>query len=277
MNSLVHALGCAFFVAMTALPASGQERLEKISDRIGFSPILGRQIPLEAEFRRHDGALVPLRSFFRNRPVVIVPVYYRCPMLCGLELKGLMRCLRGLTLKVGQDFDIVTFSIDPNEGHELAAQKRKLYLAELGQPDAESGWHFLTGERTSIDRTCQALGFRSEFDPRTRQYAHAAGLVICTPDGRIARCFYGVEFLPRDLKLGLVDASQGTIGTLTDHIQLYCYMYDPTTGKYGIAILALVRLAGVLTAALLSGSVVWMLFREHYPATFRRKELVSHG
>lgn len=244
----------------------------KLPDRIGFSPPMGDRVPLDAAFRDHNGKSVTLGDYFEGQPVVVMPVYYRCPMLCGLELNGLVRCLRGMQKLPGRDFQIVTFSIDHEEGPELAAKKRNTYLAELDKEEAAAGWHFLTGDEGDIQRVCQAIGFRAERDERTGQYAHAAGFVVCTPEGQIARAMYGVEFQPRDLNLALVEASRGKIATLADQIQLYCYMYDPTTGKYGVAILALVRAAGLVTALALFGSVAWMLHRER-----RGKELAAHG
>lgn len=255
----------------------GQDGAGSLTARIGFSPQMGVTLPLDAQFTDHRGERVRLKDCFRGRPTIVVPVYYRCPMLCGLEMNGLVRCLRGLTLQVGQDFDIVTFSIDPSEGPSLAAQKRKTYLAELAQGGAETGWHFLTGHQSEIEQLTGAIGFKSEFDPRTKQFAHAAGLVVCTPEGQIARYFYGVEFAPRDVKLALVEASRGEIGTLQDHIQLYCYMYDPTTGKYGIAILTIVRLAGILTVTILAISVVRMLIKERRNSPSGRKAWAPHG
>lgn len=272
--------GSGFLLIVALLFADGvavQAQPSSLERRIGFSPQMGTNLPLDAELQNHLGERVRLGEYFRERPVIVVPVYFRCPMLCGLEMNGLVRCLRVLPLMVGRDFDIVTFSIDPREGPSLAAQKRKTYLAELGQDGATTGWHFLTGKQPEIERLTNAIGFRSEFDPRTRQYAHAAGLVICTPKGRLARYFYGVEFAPRDVKLALIEASQGQIGTLGDHIQLYCYMYDPTTGKYGIAILTVVRIAGVITVAIIAIAVARMLFSERRKVPLKRKVWSPNG
>lgn len=262
---------------LTVNRLSAQEQPSPLERRIGFSPQMGTALPLDVELTNHRGERVRLGQYFRERPVILVPVYYRCPMLCGLELNGLVRCLRGLPLTVGRDFDIVTFSIDPREGPTLASQKRKTYLAELGQDTAKAGWHFLTGNQAEIQLLTKAIGFRSEFDARTRQYAHAAGLVICTPKGEVARYFYGVEFAPRDLKMALMEASQGCIGSLQDHIQLYCYMYDPTTGKYGIAILTFVRIAGIITVVIMAVAITRMLSGEHRSIPSMRKVWSRHG
>jgi protein SCO1/2 len=260
----------------------------RIPDDIGFSPQLGASIPLDLEFRDHHGRRVRLEQFFRDQPVIVVPVYYRCPMLCGLELNGLVRCLRAMSISPGSEFQIVTVSIDPRETPALAAQKRATYLAEYGREQSLSkngtrsvptnnGWHFLTGEQTAIERLCEAIGFRTAYDEQSGQYAHAAGIVVCTPEGKIARYFYGVEFLPRDLRLGLLEASRKEIATFADQVQLYCYMYDPTTGKYGLAILALVRAGGVMTVAVLVTAVVLMLYRERRGQTAAREAAAQNG
>jgi protein SCO1 len=269
------ALTVALLLAATVtLSAQNPPRFQ---DTIGFSPKLGDPLPLDLEFRDHEGRAVRLNGFFGQQPVILVPVYYRCPMLCGLELNGLVRCLRGLPLSPGTDFQIVTFSIDPRESSALAAQKRSTYLAEYGRDRGASGWQFLTGDQAAIDRLCEAIGFRAAYDQPSGQFAHAAGIVICTPDGRIARYFYGVEFAPRDLRLGLVEASRREIATLADQVQLFCYMYDPTTGRYGLAILALVRAGGVVTLLSLVTAIAWMLYRERRGGPAVQREAVRHG
>ena len=198
-------------------------------------------------------------------------------MLCGLELTGLVRSLRTLTLSAGTDFDIVTFSIDPAETADVAAAKKATYLKRYGRKDAEGGWHFLTGDAASIHALCEAVGFNATRDEQTGQFAHAAAIMICTPDGRVSRYLYGVEFAPRDLRLALVEASNGQTGTVTDRVLLFCYQYDPTHGKYGVAILNVVRGGGVLTVLVLGTSIAVMLRRERRT---RRRELtrsVSEG
>ncbi|WP_437201409.1 SCO family protein [Planctomicrobium sp. SH664] len=239
-------------VAQPASPAS----------EIGFDQHLGAQIPLELEFQNSSGEKVRLADYFGKKPVIITPVYYKCPMLCSLELNGLVRCLRAMKLDVGKDFDIVTVSISPEEKSPLANQKRKQYLAQYGREGAENGWHFLTGEQEPITKLCETVGFKSKFDPATQQYAHAAGIVICTPEGKISRYLFGVEFVPRDLRLAIVESSKGTVGTLTDQAMLFCYMYDPTRGKYGLAILNIIRTGGVVTLLALVTGVYQMLRRE---------------
>lgn len=229
---------------------------------VGFDQKLNARLPLDVMLRDENGEKIRLRQYFQGKPVVLMPVYYQCPMLCGLELNGLVRCLRAMELTAGKDFQIVTFSIDPREKPALAKQKRKRYLTRYGREGAESGWHFLTGDQQSITTLCDAIGFRAKYNAETGQYAHAAGIVVCTPDGRIARYFFGVEFVPRDLRLGLVEASNNEIGSLADQVLLFCYLYDPTRGKYGLAILNLIRAGGLLTLMVLSGGICWMLRRE---------------
>jgi protein SCO1/2 len=236
---------------------------------VGVSPRMGERLPMEVMVHDSDGRKLALRECFRGRPVIITPVYYRCPMLCGLELNGLVRSLRGMSEDAGDEFDIVTFSIDPREETELAARKKTAYLAQYGRDIDVNGWRFLTAEQETIDPLCEAIGFHATYNPATGQYAHAAAIVVATPDGVISRYFYGVEFAPRDLRLAVVEASQGKVGTLTDHVLLYCYAYDPTTGRYGLAIHNLVRAAGALTVVVMAVAISWMLWRE------RRSVLLS--
>jgi protein SCO1/2 len=271
-NLLIPVAVAVFLVATSTLLAQTPLRLQ---DQAGFTPPLGAAVPLDLEFCNHQGELVRLNRFFGKQPVVLVPVYYRCPMLCGLELNGLVRCLRGMSLSPGSDFQIVTFSIDPRESPTLAAQKRATYLAEYGRESAAAGWQFLTGDQAAIDELCRAIGFRATYDERSQQFAHAAGLVVCTPDGRIARYLSGVEFAPRDLRLAVVEASRREIATWSDQVQLFCYMYDPTTGQYGLAILALVRAGGIATLATLLTGIVWMLRQER--RRNQARSAVRHG
>jgi protein SCO1/2 len=258
-----------WLVCAPAREAAGQGT--SWQDGVGFEQKLNAKLPLELRFRDERGKSVRLGDYFGEKPVILTPVYYKCPMLCGLELNGLLRCLRAMELTAGKDFQIVTFSIDPREDADLAGRKRKQYLTQYDRDAAESGWHFLTGEEKPIRELCDAIGFRSKFNPETGQYAHAAGIVVCTTDGHVARYFYGVEFAPRDVRLGLVEASRNEIGTLTDQVLLFCYLYDPTRGKYGLAILKLLRAGGVLTVLMLAGGVYWMLRRE------RRKNRSNRG
>ncbi|MCC7422758.1 MAG: SCO family protein [Planctomycetaceae bacterium] len=229
---------------------------------VGVDARLGEPLPLDLEFRNHDGKTVRLRDLFRGKPVILTPVYYRCPMLCGLELQGLVRCLKAMKFTAGEEFDIVTFSIDHREGTELAHDKRAALLKQYGRPDVDDGWQCLVGDESNVQSLCKAIGFRAQYNAESGQYAHAAAIMVCTPEGVVSRYFYGVEFPPRDVRLALIEASQNRIGTLTDQIMLYCYMYDPTKGRYSVAILNVMRGAGVLTLAAMGLSIGRMIWRD---------------
>lgn len=259
LTLMITLIGCLTAEAAFAQPESPQKE-------IGFDQNLGQQVPLDLQFRDENGDVVHLKDYFGSKPVVLMPVYYKCPMLCGLELNGLVRCLRGLHMSTGmkanQDFTILTYSIDPRETPGLAANKRKQYLAQYQCPEANDGWHFLTGDEENIQKLNQVIGFRTKYDPATEQYAHAAGFVVCTPDGMLSRYLYGVDFAPKDLRLAVVESSLGKIGSLTEHVLLYCFRYDPTTGKYGLAIMNLLRAGGVLTVLILGTAITMMLRRD---------------
>jgi protein SCO1/2 len=191
-------------------------------------------------------------------------------MLCTLILNGLLRSLRALSFTAGREFIVLTVSFDPREGPELAAAKKRAYVRSYGRSEAERGWHFLTGEETAIRRLTEAVGFRYAFDAETGQFAHASGIMVLTPQGRVARYFYGIEYAPRDLRLGLVEAAQGKIGSPVDQLLLYCYHYDPKTGRYSMLIMNVLRLAGAATVLALGGFMLAMFRRE------RRKKRAAH-
>ncbi|SFI58967.1 SCO family protein [Planctomicrobium piriforme] len=249
---------------------------------IGFDQNLGAQLPLDLKFQDENGETVELKSYFGKKPVVLMPVYYKCPMLCGLELNGLVRCLRGLNMSIGmtaeKDFEILTYSIDHREKPALATQKRRQYLAAYDCPAANDGWHFLTGDEESIKKLNEVIGFRTQYDEITGQYAHAAGLVVCTPDGMLSRYLYGVEFEPKDLRLAVVESSEGKVGGLSEHILLYCFRYDPASGKYGLAIMNFLRAGGVLTLLILGTAITMMLRKERgMMESHRLLEGSTHG
>ena len=246
-------------VLASAQPA--QERPTLLRD-VGYDQRLGEQVPLDLVFRDEVGRLIPLRSLFRGRAMVLSLVYYQCPMLCTLTLNGLASALSVLTFDVGKEFDVVTVSFEPKETAPLAAAKKKAHLERYQRPGAAEGWHFLTGDAPAIAALTRAVGFRYVWDAETRQYAHPAGLVVLTPDGRIARYMYGVEYAPRDLRLALVEASQRRIGNPVDTVLLYCYQYDPARGRYAASVLRLVRLGGILTVLGLASFVLVSLRRE---------------
>ena len=233
---------------------------------IGIDQRLGDQVPLDLEFRDESGATVRLGDYFGDRPVVLALVYYECPMLCTLVLNGAVRALRGVPLDAGRDFQVVVVSIDPDETPELAAAKRDEYVATYDRPGGEDGWHLLVGDQSQIQALAKAVGYRYTYDANSGEYAHAGGLMVATGDGELSHYFYGVEFVPRDLRLGLVDAADGRIGSLVDQVLMLCMHYDPSTGKYGFAIMNSLRALGALTVAAIAVFVVSMLRRERRAA-----------
>ena len=211
---------------------------------------LNQQLPLDLVFRDENGQEVKLGKYFGKKPVVLALVYYDCPMLCTQILNGMVTSFRVLPFQMGKEFDVVTVSFDPRETAALAASKKQVYVNYL--PDrmheaANNGWHFLTGDPANIERIADAVGFRYHFDEKTNQFAHASAIMVATPEGKLSHYFYGVNYSARDLRFGLIEASQNKIGSLTEQLSLYCYMYDPATGKYGAAIMRVLRIAGVIT------------------------------
>ncbi len=229
---------------------------------VEFEQRLNTRIPLDLSFRDESGKAVQLQDYFGKKPVILSLAYYECPMLCTLVLNGLISALRVIPFTPGKEFEIVTVSFNPQESPELAAAKKANYLKEFNRPGAGAGWHFLTGDEASIRTLTETVGFKYAWDPATKQYAHAAGIMVVTPEGRLSRYFYGVEFSPRDLRLGLVEAAEGKIGNLVDQFLLYCYQYDPATGKYSTAALLSIRIGGIVTVVLLASFILFMLRRE---------------
>ncbi len=214
---------------------------------VGIDQRLNEQVPLDLTFRNERGESVTIGSLLRGKPVILSLVYYECPMLCTLVLNGMLSTLRALPFTAGEEFDIITVSFDATDTPELAAQKKTTYLNEYRRPGAEDGWHFLTGDEASIARLAEAVGFRYTYLPDTQEFAHAAGIMVLTPRGILARYFYGVEYAPRDVKFGLMEAAEHRIGSPVDQLMLFCFRYDPSTGRYSNVVLNAVRLGGVLT------------------------------
>ena len=227
---------------------------------VSIAQRLNEPIPPEIIFRDENGKAVRLGDYFGTKPIVLSLVYFDCPALCTEVLNGELRTMKAITLDLGKDFDAITVSFEPKDTPELAKAKRDVYAGQYGRPGARENWHFLTGDQPSIDALTQAAGFHYAYDSASRQYAHAAAILVLTPHGRIARYFYGVQYPGRDVRLGLVEASEGKIGTPTDHALLYCYQYDPATGKYGLMVMNVVRAAGVLTVLVL-GIFMFVMFR----------------
>jgi protein SCO1/2 len=230
--------------------------------QVAFEQRLDSRLPLDLWFKDEDGRDVQLGDYFGSRPVVLAFVYYECPMLCTQVLNGLTDMLTTLTESAGRDFDVVTVSFDPRETPVLAAAKKKAYLDRYRRDGAESGWHFLTGGEASIAALTSAAGFRYAWDEESQQFAHASGIVVVTPDGRLSGYFFGIQYAPRDVKFALMESSAGRIGSLVDQLLLYCYHYDPVTGSYSFVALNAVRLGGAVTVIALLGFVVAALRRE---------------
>jgi protein SCO1/2 len=245
----------ALLVGLPAAVVAGPS-LPPVLQKVGFDQRLGEQVPLELAFRDEAGRTVHLRDYFDDRPVILVLAYFKCPMLCTQVLNGLVQTMLDMPLHVGKDFTVLTVSFDPREGPKLAAAKKRTYLERLGEPDAEVGWHFLTGDEEAIGKLTRAVGFRYVYDQRHDQYAHASGIVVLTPEGQVSRYFYDVKYSPRDLRLGLVEASHRRVGSPVDRILPYCFHYDPNDGKYGPTIMNFIRLGGVLTVLSLGGFII---------------------
>jgi protein SCO1/2 len=255
---------------MTGAPAPGFKRevgqpasaIPAPLREIGFDQNIGDVVPLDAPFRDEAGAAVRLGDYFGRRPVVMVFAYYDCPMLCTLSINGLASALNILSLDAGRDFDVVIVSFNPRDTPATATAKKTSYLSRYKRPGAEAGWHFLSGDRESIDRVTKAAGFRYTWDEATKQFAHPAGVMVLTPEGQLARYLFGIEYGPRDLRFALVEASAGKVGSRVDSLLLYCYHYDPMTGRYGLAIMRAIRLAGAATVLALGTFIVVMVRRE---------------
>lgn len=260
-GGLVRALACALLVLGVGAPAAAQFGPPRPQDigtydkgkkpdavaGVDFEQKLGAAVPLDTRFRDEEGRAVTLAELGHGQAIVLVPAYYHCPMLCSLVLSGVASSLDTMKLDAGRDYQVIVVSFDPKETPEMARKAKARYLHAYDHPGAAGGVHFLTGEDPQIHAVMDAIGFRYNYLPEKDQYAHASGIVVLTPEGRVARYFYGVEYPPRDVRLGLVDASGEKIGSLVDKVILYCCTYDPTTGRYSAAILNIVRLGGVLT------------------------------
>jgi protein SCO1 len=237
---------------------------------VGFEPQLNAQIPLDLAFTDETGSHVQLGDYFKQKPVVLAFVYYGCPMLCNQVEQGVVGALRMLSFTPGRDYEVVFVSFDPRESADMAAQKKLSALKHFGKPETAAGWHFLTGTKESIAAATKAANFRYTFDAKANLFAHASGIMLLTPDGRISRYFYGVEYPGRDMRLGLVDASAGKIGNPIDHVLLFCYQYDPTLATYSASILKIVRLGGVLTILMIGGGILVFRRRDAHVAAAKR-------
>ncbi len=241
-------------------------------EKVGIEQKLNEQLPLDAEFKNENGETVKLGSYFNNKkPVILALVYFECPMLCNEVLNGLTGSLKGISFDAGTDFDVVAISFDARENDkpDLTKNKKEGYLKRYGRDGAENGFHFLTGTQSEIDKITNGVGFNYVYDEQTEQFAHAGGVIVTTPDGKISRYFYGIDYSPKDLKFGLMESAEGRIGNPVEQLYLYCFHYDPATGKYGLMILNVMRLAAIATLLGIAG----MLFG--FWRYGKRKKLVN--
>ena len=257
-NNSKRILIAAFVALLMTLPAFGQGMTKGIMSppanvrppgllNVGIEQHLDEQIPADLNFRDETGKPVRLGDYFGKKPLILNLVYYNCPMLCNEVLAGLESAMRVMKFDVGKEYDVLTVSFDPRETPEMATKKKAEFLKRYGRAGAADGWHFLTGPQESIDALTKAAGFQYQYDPKTGQFAHATAIALLTPEGKIAQYYYGVEYAPKDLRLGLIQASQNKIGTLADQVLLYCYHYDPNTGKYGAIISRVLQLSALAT------------------------------
>lgn len=241
-----------------------------ILDKVGIAQHLNQQLPFNLTFTDDTGKQIKLGDYFGKRPSILALVYYQCPMLCSEELNGLTSALQMVNFKPGKDFDVIVASIDPSEGTDLAASKKRSYLKRYGHPETANGWHFLTGTQPNIDALAQAVGFGYTKIPgpdgKLDQFAHASSIQIITPQGKIAQYYMGVEYSPKDLRLGLVEASSNKIGSPVDNILTYCYHYDPGTNKHSLIVARVVQLGGLLTLLILGG-FMYLMFRRDVKQT----------
>jgi len=286
--SIVAGASRALFAQMTGAPAAGYKREPGMTSstvpaplrEIGFDQNIDQLVPLDVTFQDEAGRRVRLGDYFGRRPVVMVFAYYDCPMLCTQVINGLSSALNVLSLEPHQDFEIVTVSFNPKDTPAAAAKKKAMYLeryTRASAPQLDAGWHFLTGDQPSIERLTKAAGFRYVWDEKTKQFAHPTGIIVLTPDGRLARYLFGIEYGPRDLRYAIVEASAGKVGTPVDALLLYCYHYDPMTGRYGLVVMRALRLAGAATVLALAAFIVVMVRRERIgeKGNQRRPERVS--
>jgi protein SCO1/2 len=249
------------FAQIYAPPQTQVYAPSRLLQKVGINQRMGAQVPLDLPFADESGRYVTLREY-SGKPMILALVYYQCPSLCNLVLNGVLRSIRDLDMSAGQQYQVVAVSFDPRETPEMAAAKKETYLNTYRRQGAQEGWHFLTGPETSSKALADSVGFRYVYDALTNQYAHSSAMMILTPAGRVARYFYGIEYPARDVRLGLVEASSERIGTPTDQVLLYCFHYDPATGKYALVVMNVLRLAGLITVAALATFMIVMFRRD---------------
>jgi protein SCO1/2 len=260
--------GFAFIAVAAPLAAQSPYGRPPLLNGVGIEQRLGAQVPRDLAFTDDSGNNIHFGDYMGRKPVILALVYYRCPSLCSLVLNGIVRSTKYQTMSAGKDFEVVAVSIDPRETPAVASQKKREYLSAYGRPESAGGWHFLTGAETASRSLADAVGFHYNYDQKTDQYAHPSGIIVLTPGGRISRYFYGIEYAARDVKLGLVEASGGRIGSPVDQVTLFCFHYDPVSGKYTLAILNILKAAGILTVLALAGIVAYFRLRESRKGEF---------
>ena len=259
-----------------ATTVRAQNDMQPILEKVKIEHKLDSQLPLDLPFRDEAGEAVTLGEFFRGEPVILVLAYYRCPMLCNQVLNGVVDGLRSISFNAGKDFHVVVVSFDAREQPALAAAKKTTYVEHYGRPDSENGWHFLTGDQRSIDRLTQAVGFPYLYDSARDQFIHDSGIMILTPEGRVSRYLYGIDYPSRDLRLALVEASARRIASPIDHVMLLCFHYDPASGKYTASVLGLVRIAGVVTIVIL-GAFLFRAWRREQKTLVASRVALAPG
>ena len=273
---VLHRLIASIAVVLSlAIPLFAQSSADKpkLPGAVTIAQKLNTRIPLDLQFRDETGSVVRLKDYFNNdRPVLLNFVYFRCPMLCPMVLEGTTESLTHLKFDIGKEFDVITVSIDPRDKATDAARLKEKYIRHYGRLDSADGWHFLTAHETAIKKLTDAVGFQFAYDSRTDQFAHGAALLVLTPDGRTSRYFYGFEFKPRDLRMAIVEASEGNVGTITDQFLLMCFHYDATTGKYTRNALLFARAGGVVTLLGLGGFIGIMFRRERRTSPVETKK-----
>jgi len=249
-------------LAATAVPMLiGQYARPAITKGVNLQQKLNAPVPLDLVFHDENGQTVPLRTYFGDKPVILSPVYFKCPSLCPMSIRETVLGLRRLSLQPGLDYNVVVVSFDPEDTPQIAAEKKAEYEKMFNRANFNSGWHFLTGSNDQIEKLTSAVGFGYRYDPATKQFVHAAGIIVATPDGKLSRYFYGTDYAPADLRMALVDASQHKIGTPVDYVLSFCFHYDATQGKYTLAIFNILKIAGGLTVLMLGG-LIYLLLRD---------------
>jgi protein SCO1 len=264
------ALACALASAVQPTRAQLSDPMQSVGVRpdllkdVGIDQKLNQQVPLGLTFKDENGNAVKLGQFFGQKPVILSLVYFNCPMLCTQVLNGQEASMKGLPMDAGNQFEAVTVSIDPSDKPVMASVKKQMYVGMYGRPNAAQGWHFLTGDAPQIKALADSVGFRYAYDADSKQFAHASAIMVLTPQGKISKYFYGIEYSPRDLRLGLVEASNEKIGTPVDSMLLFCYHYDPSTGKYGLIINRLIQAGGLITVLAIGITMLILFRRERY-------------